>query len=428
MALTAAKDGENVQLYAALIDVATRLGLKELAQPDEAWMTKQTEGNKRALSRLESELRGYKNNLIRESMRMGQEDLAAHHLRTGGPLPETHNPQAQPTVGYVAAYQAFAKMRDYCVTPTHVASMTLHLVYTALIQAASAQHNQTSTALHYNNVQAAAGRLRSAGVKEEEQVKIVPIAQVCSGIAHLGLGHYRDAAAAFLDTPFAYTTNEKIQNREFPKYIATGNDVAIYGGLTALATMSRDELQDNVLAGSFRAFLELEPHMRKAISLFATAKYQLCLATLRHYYADWKLDIFLARHVDRLFSRIREKSITAYFSSFSGVSLASLAETFPPTSSDPQAMENEVLGLIENGVLKARLDVVDGKLVAPWRDTRSATHSDAKAAAEEVERTLLLRLHKVNITLAGLEVPRAKGGNSGGWGGGQGIMVGDGGF
>ncbi|MFP3733087.1 hypothetical protein SB690_20215, partial [Bacillus sp. SIMBA_006] len=87
------------------------LGYTDLATPDSAWLQKAEEGNKRELARLESELRGYKNNLIRESMRMGQEDLAMHHLLTGGPAPDPENPQAMS--GYLAAYQGFSKMRDY---------------------------------------------------------------------------------------------------------------------------------------------------------------------------------------------------------------------------------------------------------------------------------------------------------------------------
>jgi COP9 signalosome complex subunit 1 len=203
--------------------------------------------------------------------------------------------------------------------------------------------------------------------------------------------------------------------------------------------MTRDQLVDTVLAGPFRTFLELEPHMRKAISLYTTAKYQACLATLRHYYADWSLDVFLGghatalgdTHVDRLLARIREKSITAYFSSFSQVSLASLAATFPPPSApagvDAQAaMGVEVLSLIDSGALDARLDVVNGILIAPRKEARSAAHADARAAADEVERTLLLRLHRVNVAMAGLEVPRPKGG-WGAVGSGDGVRVGNGG-
>ena len=90
-------------------------------------------------------------------------------------------------------------------------------------------------------------------------------------------------------------------------------------------------------------------------------------------------------------------------------------------------MEHELLSMIENGNLSARLDVVNGLLIASEAnaENRKSAQETAAAAAEEVERTLLLRLHKVNVALAGLEVPRGKGGG-GGWGGG-GQAVGNGG-
>lgn len=193
--------------------------------------------------------------------------------------------------------------------------------------------------------------------------------------------------------------------------------------------MTREQLIEDVLGGPFRAFLELEPHMRKAIGLYTTAKYQACQDNLRRYYSDWSLDIFLGAsssnvsgtHVDRLFANIRERSITAYFSSFSEVSLAALAAIFPPSATSapsPDAMEVEILGMIENGMLDARLDVVNGMLVAPKKDLRQSTHENAKQVAEEVERTLLLRLHKVNMTLAGLEIPKFK---NTGWAMGNGL-------
>lgn len=402
-------------------ETAGQLGLGQLEEIDTDWASKQEEENKRELARLEGELRGYKNNLIRESIRMGQEDLAMHLLLTGGPTPDPANPQSQASAGYNAAYQAFGKMRDYCTTPTHVASMTLRLIYTTLLQAVSAQQTGGSHVTHLHSALANANRIRTVGVKDEEMAKLVPIMHVTLGIGSLGMGQYREAAIGFLAAPFDYVTLGAVYGSDFNRIVASGNDVAIYGGLCALATMTRDELIDHVLNGPFRAFLEMEPHMRKAITLYTTAKYESCLSTLQSYYSDWSLDVFLgacvtstrgSSHLDHLLHRIREKSITAYFSSFSQVSLSSLAMTFPPSLSSSAAaadLETELLAMIESGRLNARLDVVNGTLTAPAKGARTSTHVEAKDAAEEVERTLLLRLHKVNVALAGLEVPRAKG-------------------
>ncbi|KAK0947577.1 hypothetical protein LTR29_001185 [Friedmanniomyces endolithicus] len=431
LAISHAKKSKDVRVYIRLCDLAGQFGFADLGAPDLGWASKQEEGNKRELSRLEGELRGYKNNLIRESIRMGQEDLATHHLITGGPPPDPATVQSLGGTGYGVAYQAFGKMRDYCTTPTHMASMILRLTYTAILQAVSAQQQGSTARHHLDLVLSNCSRLRTCGVKEEEQVKLNPIAIAMSGIAHLGQANYHDAASAFLSTPIAYNLLGPVHNTDFGRAVASANDLAIYGGLCALATLSRQALIDRVLGGPFRAFLELEPHMRKAISLYTTAKYQACLDLLRRYYSDWSLDVFLgvpassigsASHVDVLSAHIREKSITAYFSSFSEVSLASLASTFPPISSSPMAMEEELLSMIDAGQLDARLDVVNGTLVAPRKDLRASTHEEARRAAEEVERTLLLRLHKVNVAMAGLEVPRSKTGVWEGHGQGNGLM------
>ncbi|CAK1356542.1 COP9 signalosome complex subunit 1 [Cercospora beticola] len=418
MALAKAKAGRDVQLYNRLTELAGNLGLSDLAGVDVDWASQKDEENRREQSRLESELRGYKNNLIRESIRMGQEDLATHLLETGGPIPDPSNPQSVSTSGYNAAFQAFGKMRDYCTMPTHMNSMYLRLIYTSVLQAVQAQLNGGLANTQFGGLLANATRLRNSGSKEEEMKQVIPIYHVGTGIAHLGHSEYYQAAAAFLQTPFDFHNSGVVLGQNFERTVANANDVAIYGGLCALATMTRDELMERVLGGPFRAFLELEPHMRKAITLYTTAKYQACIETLRRYYSDWSMDIFLGAkasnypgsHVDQLFAHIRECSITAYFSPFSEVSLAALANTFPPISNAPNAMELEILGMIQSGRLDARLDVVNGILIAPRTEIRAATHHEAKKTAEEVERTLLLRLHKVNMALAGLEIPKAKGG------------------
>jgi COP9 signalosome complex subunit 1 len=444
IAITSAKSGKDVSLYRRLVTLATVLNITDLATVDLEWTDKTEDANKRESARLEQELKGYKNNLIRESIRMGQEDLATHLLLTGGPAPqavvEGEQPQNAANVGLGAAYAAFGKMRDYCTTPTHVASMTLRLIHTATIQAVSALQSGSPANNFFNAIMANANRLRSVGAKDEEMTKLTPISYAAAGVAQLSSGNYRDAADSFLAVPFDLTQAGSLHNFDFTRFVASANDIAIYGGLTALATLDREQLSTRVLGGSFRAFLELEPHMRKAISLFTTAKYRACLDTLQRYYADWNLDIFLGAgvgsmrgsHVDNLLARIRQKSITSHLSSYSQISLASLAETFPLPShaqaQSPQAaIEAELISLIRSADLPFRLDAVSGTLVAPTIDTRTSTHADAVATANEIERTLLLRLHRVNITLAGLEIVSEKKSimNEGGWNGnGKGRILG----
>jgi COP9 signalosome complex subunit 1 len=436
IAITSAKSGKDVSLYRRLINLASALKFNDLVTPDLEWIDKTEDANKRENTRLEQELKGYKNNLIRESIRMGQEDLATHLLLTGGPAPqataENEQPQSSTNVGLNAAYGAFGKMRDFCTTPTHVASMTLRLLHTATIQAVMALSYGSPATGYFNAVVASANRLRSVGAKEEEMAKLTPIAYAAAGVAQLSCGNYREAAESLLAVPIDLTLTGSVHNFEFTRLVASANDIAIYGGLTALATLNREQLSSRVLGGSFRAFLELEPHMRKAISLFTTAKYRACLDTLQRYYSDWNLDIFLGSgvgsvrgsHVDILLAQIRQKSITSHLSSYSQISLASLAETFPPPSG--ASIETELISLIQSTGLPFRLDAVSGTLVCPSSDSRTITHAEAVAAANEIERALLLRLHRVNISLAGLEVlPEKRATTAEGWNGnGKGRVLG----
>jgi COP9 signalosome complex subunit 1 len=135
---------------------------------------------------------------------MGQEDLANHHLETGGPIPDPSTASSLATSGYNAAYQAFGRMRDYCTTPTHINAMHIRLTYTAFLQAVHAQATGNSGATHFNAVHINANRLKTSGVKEEEEAKVLPIMHVACGIASMSSGDYRNAALSFMSASFDY--------------------------------------------------------------------------------------------------------------------------------------------------------------------------------------------------------------------------------
>jgi COP9 signalosome complex subunit 1 len=161
------------------------------------------------------------------------------------------------------------------------------------------------------------------------------------------LKHYQDAAKNFLQVDFTLPSAQY-------NHIASPNDIAVYGGLLALATMERKELQTRVLENqSFRSFLENESHIRKAISLFVNGRYSNCLAILESVRNDYLLDIYLQRHVSALYSLIRNKCIVQYFIPFSCVTLESLNMAF---ASEGESVETELVSMIRAGTLKARLD------------------------------------------------------------------------
>ncbi|KAK5730167.1 hypothetical protein LTR15_000101 [Elasticomyces elasticus] len=122
----------------------------------------------------------------------------------------------------------------------------------------------------------------------------------------------------------------------------------------------------------------------------------------------------------------RELSMTKYCNVYSDICLSTLVTAFPPSCDTPQElasisstglssrdeMEAEVSELIMQGMLPHhRLDVSarQGRIVSIQHDAWERIYKDAIVAAHEVEHEMLLRLHKVNVVLAGLEVKGSPG-------------------
>lgn len=253
---------------------------------------------------------------------MGNEDLGKH-LESIGKLQE--------------ASEAYARMRQDVSTTKHIVDCSMHLADVAL------QRRDWTMVL--NNV----GKI--GGVQNSEEEKATQAyTKIVSGISLLGMSHYGDAAQSFLQV------DANVPPAEYAN-IASPNDVAVYGGLTALATMDRQDLQQRVLENhDFRAFLEHEPHIRKAISLFINGRYSNCLSILESARPDYLLDIHLQKHVPAIYSKIRSKCIVQYFVPFSCVTISSLEAAFAKPG---QSIERELVNMIREGSLKARIDDKD---------------------------------------------------------------------
>ncbi|PWY71041.1 COP9 signalosome subunit 1 [Aspergillus sclerotioniger CBS 115572] len=378
-AVAEAKGGRDVPRYEravrALADAAPN---DPEATLDTNWVDRMNKSVKAETDRLEHELRGYKNNLIKESIRMGNEDLGQHYTQIGD---------------LVSASKAYSRMRDYCTTPTHIASMLFKIVNVAIERG------------DWLSVQSNVQRLRNLQSKQEDQAKNQPKMSAALGLSQLHSGSYLDAANSFLatDPSLGDSYNE----------VLTSNDVAVYGGLCALASMDRNELQRRVLDNnSFRNFLELEPHIRRAISFFCNSKFRPCLEILEAYNADYLLDIHLQRHIKTLFTRIRTKSIQQYLIPFSRVTLESMTKMFAPkvvggqadpTDSNSPFVE-ELIGLIQDGTLDARIDLEKKVLVSNQVNLRNEVQQSILDSLENYSREAHLRLLRTNIIRAGLEV------------------------
>ncbi|KAL4798249.1 26S proteasome subunit RPN7-domain-containing protein [Aspergillus venezuelensis] len=381
-AVAEAKAGKDISRYYRAVQALSVVAPNDPeASVDVDWAERLQKVVKSETDRLEHELKGYKNNLIKESIRMGNEDLGQHYHQAGD---------------LTNAFKAYSRMRDFCTTSSHIASMLFKVITVAIERG------------DWLSVQSNVYRLRGQAAKPEEQTKHQPKMSAALGLSQLQGGSYLEAANSFISTDpsLGDTYNEVISS----------NDVAVYGGLCALASMDRNELQRRVLDNnSFRNFLELEPHIRRAISFFCNSKFRPCLEILEAYRADYLLDIHLQRHVQTLYTRIRTKSIQQYLVPFNRVSLDSMAKIFvptlssnQPTSSDPTpanpAFVEELISLIQDGTLDARIDLEKHVLVSSQGDERIEVQEAALESLDEYIREAHIRLLRSNIVRAGLEV------------------------
>ena len=320
---------------------------------------------------------------------MGYDDLGLHYQSVGD---------------LSASNKAFAKMRDFCTTNAHIIIMSMHMIDISIQQR------------NWLAVQTCVTRVRNSGSGgtvegEKNSAKL----SAAMGLSHLALGNYRNAANEFLETDprMAGAKMDDPTDPESYNEVLTPNDIAVYGGLCALASMSREELQRKVLDHrTFRNYLELESHIRRAISHFISSKYSACLSILDSYKADYLLDLYLQPHVEALYLQIRSKAIQQYIIPFSRVSFSALATAF---NTDESFIETELTTMIKRGDLDARLDLVDRLLIAVKKDGRSEVHMKAMATAKEYEKTLRLRLLRMQVLNAGLDVKHTKlGGGMGG--------------
>ncbi|EPS31376.1 hypothetical protein PDE_06331 [Penicillium oxalicum 114-2] len=379
LAVAEAKSGKDVARYEKAVRALSEVSPTESeATLDAAWVQRVQRQVQAQSERLEQELRGYKNNLIKESIRMGNEDIGNHYYETGD---------------LVAASKAYNRMREYCTTPNHIISMLFKLINVSVERG------------DWLAVQSNVHRLRAAQSKPEDRLKSQPKMAAALGLALMHSGSYAEAAKSFLgsDVSLTDTFNEVI----------TANDVAVYGGLCAMASMDRESLRRDVLENStFRNFLELEPHIRRAIVFFCNSKFRPCLDILESYRTDYLLDLHLQRHVSDLYNSIRTKAIKQYLVPFSRVTLTSMATIFAPEviggeaqpTSISSSFVQEIIRLIQKGVLDARIDLENNVLVSNKVDLRDDMQEKTLESLRSFNQEAHMRILRAGVLQAGLEV------------------------
>ncbi|KAJ3051471.1 COP9 signalosome complex subunit 1 [Rhizophlyctis rosea] len=333
---------------------------------DNSWYNATSDAAKTKRNRLEQELKNYKNNLIKESIRMGHNDLGDFYYDIGD---------------LANAMKSYSRTRDYCTTSKHIIDMCLNVIKVSIEMG-----NFSQIQPHF---------------VKAEQTPEMPDRNITMGklkcamaLADMDQGQFKKAARNLLDISFEMGSH-------FSDVISP-NDIAVYGGLLSLASFDRMELKKNVFENSdFRQYLEAEPQIRELLQSFYNSKYQKCLDLLENMRSDLKLDIHLHEHVDRIYQNIRQKALVQYFSPFLSVDMNKMAAAF---NTDVAQLEPELASLITENHIQARIDSHNKILKVKSADQRSNIFETSIKMGTEYKKQAHFAMLRIKLMRADLVV------------------------
>jgi COP9 signalosome complex subunit 1 len=116
---------------------------------------------------------------------------------------------------------------------------------------------------------------------------------------------------------------------------------------------------------------------------------------------NYLLDIYLAPHIRALYSQIRNRGLVQYLSPYASADLNRMAESFNTTI---PALENELMELILEGQILARIDSHNKILYAKNIDQRSVTFEKSLQMGEKYERRTKLMILRAAMVKAHIQV------------------------
>ncbi|ENN72798.1 hypothetical protein YQE_10602, partial [Dendroctonus ponderosae] len=399
----------NVNLYQVLhqrlADQNTNANVPDVAAPspwqgipavDNLWIETMLKKSALKLEKLDNDLKNYRSNSIKESIRRGHDDLGDHYLNSG----DLSN-----------ALKCYSRARDYCTSGKHVVNMCLNVIkvsiylqnWSHVLSYVAKAEGTPGRGRHYASIRfncSVITDFSEAQAKENNPVIFTKL-RCAAGLAELSTRKFKQAAKHFLQA--------SLDHCDFPDMLSPGN-VATYGGLCALATFDRPELQKHVVNnGSFKPFLELEPALRDAILKFYESRYAACLKLLDEMKDALLLDLYLAPYVPALYAQIRSRALVQYFSPYMSADLRRMAQAFNRTV---PALEDELMRLILDGQIQARIDSHNKVLYARNADQRGATFARGLAVGKEQfrrARMLVLRAAVLKSRIQVQSPPREQG-------------------
>ncbi|EEC01542.1 26S proteasome regulatory complex, subunit RPN7/PSMD6, putative, partial [Ixodes scapularis] len=340
-----------------LPDVTGAGGGAALPPLDSQWIETKSKKAALKLEKLDTDLKNYKSNSIKESIRWGRSPSQSPRLE-GSAISHACRNHSSGAV-------------DYCTSSRHVVNMCLNVIKVSVYL------QNWSHVLTYVN-------------KAEATPEFVDVCWASRFAALLFVFGARFFVFSIDSRPQTCpSTSDSCDLLYFlvscgMSQMLSPNNVAMYGGMCALASFDRNELLRNVISSSsFKLFLELEPQLRDIIFKFYESKYATCLTLLNEIKDNLLLDLYLAPHVSTLYTQIRNRALIQYFSPYLSADMTKMASAFNTTVA---ALEDELMQLILDGQIQARIDSHNKILYAKDIDQRSTTFERALSMGKDYKR------------------------------------------
>jgi COP9 signalosome complex subunit 1 len=205
-----------------------------------------------------------------------------------------------------------------------------------------------------------------------------------TAMASLETRDFASAALKFTQLPFLPSCTDMVSQ----------SDIAMYGALTAMASMERTQVKSILEHVEFRQYLELDPVVRELLTTYCSAKSIQCLDMLQRMETTLQIDPFLRPHLSSLAAAIRQKLIILYCRPYAVLDLNKMAQAF---RCEPyQVLETELLQLILDDKLEASLDCVARVLRSRKKDARVELYHQVSRCGEDVNTLHQIALMRVN--------------------------------
>ncbi|GBG27126.1 COP9 signalosome complex subunit 1 [Hondaea fermentalgiana] len=337
---------------------------------DKAWAEQRKHELELELQRLEQERNAARAEMVKEKIRMCLNAVGDLHYRLGL---------------FNEALKSYTRARDYGSDSAHHLDTALRVIRSSL------------GAGNFANVPSWVNRATTilAGRQEVDKEAAAKL-HAASGLVNMWQEDYQAAAVSFL--------NVGLELGNSFRDVITCEDVALYGGICALASFDRNELRSRVLShSSFRTMLEAVPSVREMLSDFVGSRYTALsqgLAKLRVSAAE---DLYLRKCWADLARSIQRRCLKQYILPFSSASLDLMATVF---HNSRDKIERDVAKLIVDQEISATIDRESGFLDVTSENPREMAFRETlrvgKRFALDLEASILRSsLQKSGIIYAG---------------------------